>query len=117
MAAYGTTTQQWAVLGPLSRPPALEPGITVKELIEFLMLSRQNLAACSTACSGPASWSGRGSPSTDASAAFGSRSKGRQTWAKMLVSIQAYYGAVFSTEETLTLFRLLDRLRIGLSRL
>ena len=39
----GLTTQQWAVLGALSRPQA-EGGVTVGELARYLMVSRQNLA-------------------------------------------------------------------------
>lgn len=39
----GLTTQQWAVLGALSRPEASE-GMTVNELARYLMVSRQNLS-------------------------------------------------------------------------
>ncbi|MCW5656005.1 MarR family transcriptional regulator [Hydrogenophaga sp.] len=39
----GLTTQQWAVLGALSRPEA-ENGLSVNELARYLMVSRQNLA-------------------------------------------------------------------------
>ena len=39
----GLTTQQWAVLGALSRPEA-EGGISVGDLARYLMVSRQNLA-------------------------------------------------------------------------
>ncbi len=42
---FGTTTQQWAVLGALARPLVRDSGMTVKQLIEFLELSRQNLTA------------------------------------------------------------------------
>jgi len=41
--AEGLTTQQWAVLGALSRPSA-ERGMSVGELARYLMVSRQNLA-------------------------------------------------------------------------
>ena len=40
---FGTTTQQWAVLGALARPLVQNDGMTVKDLIEFLDVSRQNL--------------------------------------------------------------------------
>lgn len=39
----GLTTQQWAVLGALSRPAA-GSGVGVGELARYLMVSRQNLA-------------------------------------------------------------------------
>lgn len=39
---HGVTTQQWAVIGALSRPQA-DRGMTMGELARFLMVSRQNL--------------------------------------------------------------------------
>lgn len=39
----GLTTQQWAVLGALSRPQA-EEGMSVGDLARYLMVSRQNLS-------------------------------------------------------------------------
>ena len=39
----GLTTQQWAVLGALSRPQVSE-GLSVGDLARYLMVSRQNLA-------------------------------------------------------------------------
>ena len=39
----GLTTQQWAVLGALSRPEA-QGGMSVGDLARYLMVSRQNLA-------------------------------------------------------------------------
>lgn len=41
---YGVTTQQWAVLGALSRQSVAASGMTVNELARFLRVSRQNLA-------------------------------------------------------------------------
>ena len=41
--AEGLTTQQWAVLGALSRKDA-QRGISIGELARYLMVSRQNLA-------------------------------------------------------------------------
>ena len=41
--AEGLTTQQWAVLGALSRPQ-VEGGMSVGELARYLMVSRQNLS-------------------------------------------------------------------------
>jgi DNA-binding MarR family transcriptional regulator len=39
----GLTTQQWAVLGALSRP-TVEKGMSVGDLARYLMVSRQNLS-------------------------------------------------------------------------
>ena len=41
--AEGLTTQQWAVLGAVSRPAA-ERGMGINELARYLMVSRQNLS-------------------------------------------------------------------------
>lgn len=41
--AEGLTTQQWAVLGALSRPEA-QSGMSVGDLARYLMVSRQNLS-------------------------------------------------------------------------
>jgi DNA-binding MarR family transcriptional regulator len=41
--SHGLTTQQWAVLGALSRPVAAG-GMSVGELARYLMVSRQNLS-------------------------------------------------------------------------
>ncbi|SIT37176.1 Transcriptional activatory protein BadR [Paraburkholderia piptadeniae] len=43
VAAEGLTTQQWAVLGALSREEA-EGGMSVGDLARYLMVSRQNLS-------------------------------------------------------------------------
>ena len=40
---YGITTQQWAVLGALTRT-SFENGVAVGDLATFLLVSRQNLA-------------------------------------------------------------------------
>jgi len=39
---FGVTTQQWSVLGALSRPQATE-GMSINDLSHFLLMSRQNL--------------------------------------------------------------------------
>ena len=39
---FGVTTQQWSVLGALSRPQATQ-GMSVGELSRYLLVSRQNL--------------------------------------------------------------------------
>ena len=40
---FGITTQQWSVLGALSRPQAID-GMSVGALSRYLLVSRQNLA-------------------------------------------------------------------------
>lgn len=44
---FGVTTQQWSVLGALSRPKAIG-GMSVGELSRYLLVSRQNLSGLLT---------------------------------------------------------------------
>lgn len=47
MEAVGVTTQQWSVLGALSRPQA-STGMSIGELSRYLLVSRQNLTGILT---------------------------------------------------------------------
>lgn len=47
LAEVGVTTQQWSVLGALSRP-RVEEGMSVNEMCRYLMVSRQNLSVMLT---------------------------------------------------------------------
>lgn len=117
VAAFGATTQQWAVLGALSRPPALAQGMTVKQLLSFLTVSRQNLTAVLDRLElaglvKRARTDGDGRLRHIKLTAIGA-----ETWAAMQPSIRDYYAVAldgFSLDETVTLYRLLDRLRNGL---
>mgnify|MGYP001765125598 CR=1 FL=1 len=120
VSRFGATTQQWAVLGALSRPAVRDRGMTVKELIAFLMVSRQNLTAVLDRL--------EGAGLVDRVRAAGDgrlrhvrlTPAGDRVWSDMLVSIREYYAdalAGFSTEECVLLFRLLDRLRDSLGRI
>ena len=121
VSGFGATTQQWAVLGALSRPAAREQGMTVKDLIAFLMVSRQNL----TAVLDRLAEAGLVERVRTAGADGRLRhvrltEQGGRVWAEMLSSIRRYYDAAladFTTEECVTLFRLLDRLRASLDTL
>lgn len=42
LADFGVTTQQWSVLGALSRPQA-DSGMSINALSQYLLVSRQNL--------------------------------------------------------------------------
>jgi DNA-binding MarR family transcriptional regulator len=120
VSAFGSTTQQWAVLGALARPRVRREGMTVKELIAFLMLSRQNLAAVLDRLEG------RGWIEKVKDAADGRSRRSRLTpkgvavWDEMLVAIGDFYEAALAgltAEEQLMLYRLLDRLKDGLAAL
>ena len=117
---FGATTQQWAVLGALSRPAVREQGMTVKQLIAFLMVSRQNLTAVLDRLES-AGLVERVRVAGDGRLRHVRLTpEGDRIWSAMLASIRRYYDDAlvgFSTEECLLLFRLLDRLRDGLGRI
>jgi DNA-binding MarR family transcriptional regulator len=120
VAGFGATTQQWAVMGALARPGSREAGLTVKELIAFLMVSRQNLTAVidRLVAAGLVERLRAGGDGRLRHVRL--TEAGARQWADMGPAIRAYYQAAlaeFSTEECVQLFRLLDRLRGSLSRI
>ncbi len=119
VAAFNTTTQQWAVIGALARPLVIERGMTVKSLIEFLGVSRQNLAILLNRLD-DRRWTERVKDREDGrSRRIRLTATGRSVWAAMQTPIEAFYGASladFSPDERLTLYKLLDRLKVGLAK-
>jgi DNA-binding MarR family transcriptional regulator len=116
---FGTTTQQWAVLGALARPLVRDDGMTVKDLIEFLDVSRQNLTAVLDRLEGRG-WIKRNKDKDDGrSKRIRLTGEGKSTWARMQEPIEAFYSAAlgtFSHDDQLALYRLLDRLKTTLSK-
>ena len=115
---FGATTQQWAVLGALARPLVREKGMTVKDLIEFLGVSRQNLTAVLDRLEAR-EWIARIKDKDDGrSRRIRLTRKGATTWTGMMEPIEAFYAAAltgFNHEEQITLYRLLDRLKTSLA--
>ena len=119
---FGVTTQQWAVLGALSRSQAEARGLSVKELMDYLMVSRQSLTAILDRLEAQdlverikADDGGDGRLRH-----VRLTTKGVRTWKELLPSIQGFYAAAlaeFSLEESFLLMRLLDRLSAGLAKL
>ena len=116
---FGTTTQQWAVLGALARPLVRDSGMTVKELIEFLEVSRQNLTAVLDRLEGRR-WIRRVRDKDDGrSRRVRLTAEGKSTWIRMLEPIGAFYAAAlttFSQDDQVMLYRLLDRLKTELTK-
>lgn len=121
VARHGATTQQWAVMGALSRPAAQGRGMTVKELIGFLMVSRQNLTGVLARLEQLGLVERvRGADGDGRLRHVRLTPRGDRVWAAMLADIRRYYGDVldsFSLDECVLLFRLLDRLRDRLAEL
>lgn len=120
VSGFGSTTQQWAVLGALARPRVRKDGMNVKELIAFLMVSRQNLAAVLDRLEARG-WIEKIKDAADGRARRSRLTvKGIAIWDNMLVAISDFYEAAladFTNEEQLLLYRMLDRLKDGLGAL
>lgn len=117
MGDFGSTTQQWAVLGALARPPVHDKGMSVKDLIEFLLLSRQNLTAVLDRLEAR-EWIERVKDPDDGRARLVRLSdEGNRVWATMQGPIEGFYAGALSKlgeEEQVQLYQLLDRLKAGL---
>ena len=117
---YGSTTQQWAVLGALTRPLAIDRGMTVKDLIEFLLLSRQNLTAVIDRLE-ERGWVERVKDSEDGrSRRIRLTPEGTRNWARMQPKIDAFYHAALrdlDDKDRAELFRLLNRLKNTLNEI
>lgn len=118
VADFGATTQQWAVMGALARPFDLERGMTVKDLLEFLMLSRQNVTPLLDRLE-KRNWIERAKDAADGrSRRVRLTATGRQIWEQMQDPIEKFYCEAlgkFTPDEQLMLYRLLDKLKGELS--
>lgn len=117
ISAFGATTQQWAVLGALARPLVRERGMSVKDLIAFLMLSRQNLSMVLDRLEARA-WVERvKDPEDGRSRLIRLTKEGNLLWADMRAPIEGFYAGVldgFEEAELRQFHQLLDRLKTGL---
>lgn len=89
--AEGMTTQQWAVLGALSRPQA-GGAMKLGELARYLMVSRQNLAGVVGRLERDGRVESAPDPTDGRSRLIRMTPAGRQVWQrKALPKIHAYY--------------------------
>lgn len=110
----GLTTQQWAVLGALSRPESGD-GMTVGELARYLLVSRQNLSGVISRMERDGHVSSTPDGRDRRSRRIAMTPMGREVWrAQAMPRIHAYYTqalATFSTSDiTHTLHYLLKLL-------
>jgi len=120
MTDFGATTQQWAVLGALARPSVSPEGLTVKELLEYLMVSRQSLTAVLDRLAAGGLVERLRSAADGRLRQVRLTTAGQKGWARMQPAIRDYYRralAGLSVEESYLLMRLLDRLAAGLAQL
>ncbi|MBM0205683.1 MarR family transcriptional regulator [Micromonospora sp. STR1s_5] len=118
VAGVGSTIQQWGVLGALARPRALREGMSLRDLTDFLMVSRQNLAGVLERLESRG-WVEKMTVDGDARLRRRRLSRsGIEAWDAMLGPISEFYRAALddlSVEERLRLYQLLDRLKQGLA--
>ena len=99
----GLTTQQWAVLGALSREKA-QQGMSIGELARYLMVSRQNLSGLIGRMERDGRVAVLPDPSDRRSRVVTMTDAGRHAWeVRAQPKIRAYYEAVladFSTNDT-----------------
>lgn len=88
---HGLTTQQWAVLGALSRPQAAG-GMKLGDLARYLMVSRQNLAGVVGRLERDGRVESAADPQDGRSRLVRMTASGRQVWQRQaLPKIHAYY--------------------------
>lgn len=120
VSQQAATTQQWAVLGALSRPGVQATGMTVKDLVSFLMVSRQNLTAVLDRLESAGHVERVRVPGDGRLRHIRLTAGGASTWRAMQPDIRGFYAralATFSTEDCVQMFRLLDRLRDSLGQI
>ena len=114
----GLTTQQWAVLGALSRPQA-EGGMKLGDLARYLMVSRQNLSGVIGRLERDGRVASSADPQDRRSRLINLTADGRNVWQRhALPKIHDYYDKVlqdFSINDTINtvhyLLKMLNRMK------
>ncbi|MDR6336552.1 MULTISPECIES: MarR family winged helix-turn-helix transcriptional regulator [Xanthobacter] len=110
---YEITTQQWAVLGALTRP-AFAEGVAVGDLAAFLLVTRQNLAGVLQRLEAMDYVERTVDANDNRSRLIRLTPKGRSLWdANMRPVIADYYDAAlagFSTEDRIHMIHYLDKM-------
>lgn len=111
--SYSITTQQWAVLGALTRPGFME-GVAVGDLAEFLLVSRQNLTGLLRRLEAMDYVERAVDQHDNRSRLIRLTPKGRALWDEnMLPVISDYYDVAlrgFSTEDRIHMIHYLDKM-------
>ncbi len=110
--SVGITTQQWSVLGALSRPQVAD-GMSVGDLCRFLMVSRQNLNGVLERLGRQGCIAITADPGDRRSKRVRLTAKGDETWTRLRPLIYAYYDKAlkgFSFDERVSVLHHLNRL-------
>jgi DNA-binding MarR family transcriptional regulator len=118
--AEGLTTQQWAVLGALSRQEA-KAGLSVGDLARYLMVSRQNLAGLISRMERDGHIAVAPGASDRRARIVSMTTAGRRTWSELaLPKIRAYYEEIlvdFSINDTAHMLHYLLKMLNNMQRL
>jgi len=116
---FGVTTQQWSVLGALSRPQA-EHGMSISELSRYLLVSRQNLTGLLGRLERDGLIERATSEEDRRSRKVKLSGKGADLWAALAAPIHAFYDHAlkdFSFDDRLTFIHYISRLQRNMSEL
>ncbi|MBO6824940.1 MAG: MarR family transcriptional regulator [Sneathiella sp.] len=106
------TTQQWSILGALSRPAAGE-GMTVSELCEYLRLSRQNMNGVLSRLEDRSLIGRKPDPNDQRSRRICLTEEGHAVWARIAPLINAFYDQAlsgFSEDDRIAFVHYLNKL-------
>lgn len=119
LVSKGVTTQQWSVLGALSRQDAVE-GMSVGELSRYLLISRQNLTGILDRLERDKMIERVQGNEDRRTRSVKLTQKGDQLWAALRPLIFAFYDAAlegFTLEERRQLTTFINRLQRNMSAL
>ena len=117
--AFGVTTQQWSVLGALSRPQA-EQGMTVGEMSRYLLVSRQNLAGLLGRLERDGLIERATSEEDRRSRKVKLSEKGAELWGTLAAPIRTFYDEAlkdFSFDDRLAFVHYISRLQRNMAKL
>jgi DNA-binding MarR family transcriptional regulator len=116
---FGVTTQQWSVLGALSRPQVLD-GMSIGDLSRFLLVSRQNLTGLLSRLERDGLIERVTSEDDRRSRKVKLSAQGRALWTKLQDPIHGFYDAALkdlSFDDRLAFIHYFTKLQTNMSKL
>jgi MarR family transcriptional regulator, organic hydroperoxide resistance regulator len=113
LSDFGVTTQQWSVLGALSRPQA-QAGMSINALSQYLLVSRQNLNGLLARLERDGFVRREADAEDRRSVRVLLTPKGKKLWTSLAKPIQAFYDHAlkgFSTDDRLAFIHFVNVLQ------
>jgi MarR family transcriptional regulator, organic hydroperoxide resistance regulator len=113
LADFGVTTQQWSVLGALSRPQA-DSGMSINALSQYLLVSRQNLNGLLARLERDGFVRRAADEEDRRSVRVSLTPKGKKLWISLAKPIQVFYDHAlkgFSTADRLAFIQFVNNLQ------